>query len=397
MRPLPLTEGESREYRLDETELRDLLTTKLAVVTPLGAQNYAVRPRSRVGTAVTARLRILIRPKIGLPNLFFYLGYSIGLVAWGQGRFPYEEEDDLLKAVAYFFDKELTAAGRYGLLRGYEGREETLLTVRGRIDLGAQARKRQGQIFPLEVRYEEYSDDIKPNQVLRAAIEQLLRFPGLDPMIRRRLLRRRRDFADVSRREFSPRNVPELSFNRLTNHWEAATRLAQLILRQDSLRDEIGARRAISFTVDMPALFERFVGSVFRSEARRSGWNLVTQAPRRLTSSIDIRPDLVLRRDRVDCAVGDAKYKELELADWPHADLYQLLGYCTALGLPKGLLVFADSRRPRVERVYHAGTQLEIVGVDLGSQPDEVLVQTREAARRLIRHAEEHEPRQLAA
>lgn len=397
MRTLPLTEGEGQNECLDDTELDELLATKLVTVAPLGADTYTVRPRTRVGTAVTRRLRILIRPKIPLPNVFFYLSYAVGLARWDQARFPYAEEDDLLRAVAYLFEAEVADAFRYGLLRGYQAREETLPTVRGRIDLGSQLRRRQGQVFPLENRYQEYSEDIDINRVLRAALEQLLRVPGLDTTVRRRLAGRRRDFADVARCEFSPTSVPELRFNRLTDHWELAARLAQLILRQDSLRDEMGPHRGVSFTVDMASLFEKFVENVARQESRARGWTLVAQAPRRLTNSVEIRPDLVVRRGGVDCAVGDAKYKELEIPDWPHADLYQLLGYCTALGLPKGLLIFADSRIPRVETVRHAGTQLEILGVGLGSAPHEALARTREAARHLLRHADEHEPRQLVA
>jgi 5-methylcytosine-specific restriction enzyme subunit McrC len=378
-------------------ELGELLATKLVTVAPLGEDIYFLRPRSRVGTAVTQRLRLLIRPKIALSNVFFYLSYAVGQVRWNQARFPYAEEDDLLKAVAHLFEAEVALAGKYGLLRGYRDREETLATVRGRIDLGAQLRKRQGRAFPLENRYQEYSEDIRINQVLRAALEQLLRVPGLDTTVRRRLIGLRRQFADVARREFSPRSVPQLVFDRLTAHWESAARLAQLILRHDSIRDEVGPRQGISFTVNMPTVFERFVESVVREEARRRGWTLIGQANRRLTTSVEIRPDLVLRHGGIDCAVGDAKYKELEIADWPHADLYQLLGYCTALGLSKGLLIFADSRKPRVETVLHAGTQLEIVGVDLSSRPREVLARTRDAASKLLRHAAEHEPQQLAA
>jgi 5-methylcytosine-specific restriction enzyme subunit McrC len=88
----------------------------------------------------------------------------------------------------------------------------------------------------------------------------------------------------------------------------------------------------------------------------------------------------------VGSRVGDAKYIELE--QWPHANLYQLLACCIALGLPRGLLIYASLRPLEVHRVRRAGTELEIVGIDM-SQPAEALVeQARSAARRLLAHAE---------
>ena len=42
----------------------------------------------------------------------------------------------------------------------------------------------------------------------------------------------------------------------------------------------------------------------------------------------------------MDFAVADTKYKELEAQKIVHEDLYQLLAYCVALGLPTGLLIY---------------------------------------------------------
>ena len=104
-----------------------------------------------------------------------------------------------------------------------------------------------------------------------------------------------------------------------------------------------------------------------------------------------MRPDVVLRRGGIDRAVGDAKYKRLAPADWPHADLYQILAYCVSLNLARGLLVYADAERPRRETVREAGITMEAIGVDLSAPARIVLQATRAAAGRLIAHAEEHE------
>ena len=137
----------------------------------------------------------------------------------------------------------------------------------------------------------------------------------------------------------------------------------------------------------MNALFERFVETIVREEARRAGMLLVSQASRRLTSKIPIRPDLVLRGGGRDLAVADTKYKELEPGQWPHADLYQLLAYCASLGLPRGLLIYASEQPPGRHVVERAGISLEIVGVKMDGAPRDLDAPVRRAARRLVQQA----------
>jgi 5-methylcytosine-specific restriction enzyme subunit McrC len=158
-------------------------------------------------------------------------------------------------------------------------------------------------------------------------------------------------------------------------------------LNKQSLRDQEGAVVGTTFTVDMNALFERFVETIVREEAQRAGLRLVAQAPRKLTAEIPVRPDLVLRGEGKDLAVGDAKYKELRPGEWPQADLYQLLAYCVSLGLPAGLLIYASERPLERHVVERAGINLEIVGVEMSGSPRSLEARVREAAGRLVRQA----------
>jgi 5-methylcytosine-specific restriction enzyme subunit McrC len=126
---------------------------------------------------------------------------------------------------------------------------------------------------------------------------------------------------------------------------------------------------------------------VVAAEARKIGWSFVPQAHRRLTERVQMRPDLVLQRYGRDLAVGDAKYKKLEITEMPHADLYQLLAYCVSLGLPRGILIYATFEPFHTEIVRHLGTELSVLGLDLSRAPEEVLEQARGAARTLIDQA----------
>lgn len=230
---------------------------------------YELRAGSTVGTVMLPSLRLLIRPKVGLENVFFLLDFGPRLTRWGAAQFPYEQDPDLFKAVAWVFEAEVRRALAQGLVRGYQPRSETLTTLRGRIDLARQLRARQGRPFPLECRFEEYTEDTELNRVIKAAHRRLLQIPHLDERLARKLRHRYRAFDGVASVEYARGSVPEIAFTRLNRHWEVAGRLARLILHQQSLRDREGEVVGTTFTVDINALFERFVEAVVREEARR--------------------------------------------------------------------------------------------------------------------------------
>ena len=98
------------------------------------------------------------------------------------------------------------------------------------------------------------------------------------------------------------------------------------------------------------------------------------------TNRIRLYPDLSWWEDERCVFVGDAKYKRIPKdARVPNADLYQMLAYATALGLPGGLLIYAkddDAERgaPLGEyRVCNAGKTLEVVELDLSGTLEETL------------------------
>ena len=102
--------------------------------------------------------------------------------------------------------------------------------MRGRIDLAAQVRHRQGQPIPLDCRYGEYSEDTEHNRVIKAGLHRLLRVPSLDRRLALGLRHHHRLFAAVADVDYPPSAVPNLTFNRLNEVWQPAARLAQLLL-----------------------------------------------------------------------------------------------------------------------------------------------------------------------
>ncbi|MFF6809827.1 McrC family protein [Streptomyces sp. NPDC012403] len=362
---------------------------------PYSSGRWSLRAGSKVG-AVTVTvpghgdpLTVRITPKVPIARLFFLLGYSLDPAgAWREGEVDVAEHREVLPALAHAVERQVDRALRQGLLQGYRVTEETSPVVRGRIREAEQIRRRFGATLPVEVVYDDFTTDIAENRILRAAVERLLRLPGVPREVRRRLLHQRARLADVTVL-VRGRPLPEWRPSRLNARYHHALRLARAVLEDASPEHGPGGLRVEGFLFDMNKLFEDFVTVALREALRGSGYVARFQDPLHLDEARTIRmkPDLVLHGpDRAPCAVADAKYKVERPGGYPDADLYQMLAYCTALGLDEGHLVYAKGNADHAaHRVRHAGIVLHQHALDLDQDPAGLLADVAEVAARLVR------------
>jgi 5-methylcytosine-specific restriction enzyme subunit McrC len=135
------------------------------------------------------------------------------------------------------------------------------------------------------------------------------------------------------------------------------------------------------FLIDMPRLFQDFVTVALREAIEGTyGGRVAAEPLHHLDEAGRVRlyPDLVWQVGGSAAAVIDAKYKAEKPRGYPNADLYQLLAYCTVLGLRTGHLVYA---RGNAEPAHHVvrGADVEVIchALDLGRAPDALLAEVR--------------------
>jgi 5-methylcytosine-specific restriction enzyme subunit McrC len=148
-------------------------------------------------------------------------------------------------------------------------------------------------------------------------------------------------------------------------------------LRSTSVEHESGGIAVNGFLLDMPRLFEAFVTTALR-EALMAGFDGRVDGQDRhyldQAAKVVLRPDIVWKVRGSPVAVIDAKYKAEKPAGYPNADLYQLLAYCTVLGLREGHLVYAKgNEEPAHHVVRQSGINIFCHAIDL-NQPPEVLL-----------------------
>lgn len=357
---------------------------------PYAPGRWSLRAGSKVGSVVVSApgpdeaFTVRIIPKTPIARLFFLIGYSLDPKgAWRDGEVDVAEHRDLLPALAHAVERQIDRALRQGLLQGYRATAEAALVVRGRIREAEQIRRRFGATVPVEVTYDEFTTDIAENRVLRAAVERLLRLPGVPRDVRRGLLHQRGRLADVTA-VVRGQPLPDWQPTRLNARYGTSLRLAQVVLENTSVEHAPGGLRIDGFLFDMNKLFEDFVTVALADAFRGSAHSPRFQDPHHLdeASAIRMRPDFVLYGpDHLPCAVVDAKYKVEKRAGYPDSDLYQMLAYCTALGLREGHLVYAKGSAPHTaHRVRHAGIVIHQHALNLDQEPADLLADVAEIA-----------------
>jgi len=360
----------------------DLLDVQIA---DAAASRWRLVPNSRIGVAIGPGWELRIRPRLAIPRLMFLLGYASDPNGWRELGPLFEVDQDLLGAIAHGFAAQAERVLARGPIRGYVTVNDECLTLRGHLRVNDQIARHPGLLIPLEVAYDDYLLDVPENRMIRGAAELLLQLPRVHGLVRRRLLRIRETLADATPALPSPA-IETPPITRLNAHHSGVLALSALILRSRSIATRRGSVVATAFTFDMNQIFEDFLSVSLRKALEAYGGRVRLQDARAtldLGAKIRLKPDITWWQEGTCRAVVDAKYKRLESASTPNADVYQMLAYCTALKLQRGYLVYAKdgSQSSGSHTVRNTGVQVAVRAIDVEQLPDVLLCEINALAR----------------
>ncbi|MDQ0260454.1 5-methylcytosine-specific restriction enzyme subunit McrC [Sinomonas atrocyanea] len=361
-----------------------LRQTKLVAVDPAWGGGYSIATLGLVGAVQVGNLLVEVKPKarVGLDRMLFLLGYAKD-PGFREEDVTGEGFDDLFSALALALARQGERALARGPLAGYLHLDDALRTVRGRIRVTDQVTRRPGMLLPLEVSYDEYTEDIPENRIVRTAIRLALRLPRLSDDARRRLAHLDAKLGGVTILSTGA-PLPRWTASRANAHYKPALRLAELMLHNMSAETGTGGLTVASFIVDMAKVFEDFV-TVALTEALASSpgrtdaqYQCYLDVPSHQDSSrVNMYVDLVYSVGGVPQTIFDAKYKASGATGYSNADQYQMLAYCTALGVKRAWLIYADSGQVRPREIRNSNVEIVECPLDLSLEPNVILAKIR--------------------
>ena len=370
-------------------ELQDLRFCRVMPTSVVG--RWRITDVGKVGVAVVTGCELRVVPKTPLENIVFMASLGGLQLRLGPRETRYGADTSIPVAIARAFIIALDQATRRGLLKGYRSIQESASVVRGRWDIPRQLAKRPGIPLPIEIDFDDFTEDIDENRVLQTALRVLARLDGVADALGHNLKAMQVLFADV---ESLPRGLqlPDVRLHRLNQHYAVPLRLARVILEAVSWTHHEGATVGGTFLVDMAAVFEGYIANRLRSNLARVGLDVSAQDRRwwlDTDRSIALGPDIVISRDAAPLTVADTKYKVLGdgQGSVPNSDVYQAVAYALALNVATAHLIYvAGDVVARVLEIPAVGVNVHVHALPLAGTIEQVELSVSALADTLTAH-----------
>ena len=260
---------------------------------------------------------------------------------------------NMLEAFVRLFLNNLVLLTQRGLARHYEGVEDNLPRLRGRILFPQHIRHNAANQARFYVGFDEFTANRPANRLIHSTLHRLR--STTHPANQQLLHQLRICFSEV------PQSAqPELDWrrhriDRSMHHYEAVMDWVGLFLFNHGLATFAGKHVNQALLFPMEEVFEDFVADAFRRHQR--DYRVQTQGPRQSftkTSGRDafqMKPDIALMQSEKAQFILDAKWKKIDgLSNDPkhgvsQADIYQLYAYGRKYGCPKVALIYPRTQR----------------------------------------------------
>lgn len=367
LQSIELIEHEKRPLPKVSKEVADAINqTGFITVEPTFGEESIFKADSKIGIIRVGNFQIKVMPHFPVNNLFYLLGLHDG-IKFQSDSVDITQSRDITDLIFESFLRSVTASTSRGLLTGYRRVEETSKVLHGRMLIGEQLKKRYGHMYPVEVAFDEFTENIPENIELNMAISKAMKFGNLSEQ-------QHRDFRHISRKFSEIDNTKSdlhWSKNRHNSHYWNSLVLAELINNGKSFYEELGGVSVSGFMIDMYRVFEKFLLRELKVRLEKHGGvvkpvNLHLDQDNRQKAQIDI----MWRKNNVIKLIADAKYKD-PIAGW-ESDLYQVNTYATAFELDSIHLIYALPINEEPLRLKGNGPMVYRHGIDLSVPISEI-------------------------
>ena len=220
-------------------------------------------------------------------NIYYMLAYAFQeLKQNNYAEIEGETFDDIYDLFAEILSRGIAYQLKQGLYREYVAHNDSLLTVRGKINMGETIRNKMRNNQQINCDYGMLTEDNIYNQILVATVLVLLKHSDVKKETKVRLKKLMLFFQNVSIKDVHAIHWDSLKFDRNNKNYRMLLYICYFIIREWLLTTEKGNFKMQAFSDDhLCRLFEKFVLSYYKKHhpeykpcAAQIGWNIIEES-----------------------------------------------------------------------------------------------------------------------
>lgn len=248
-------------------------------------------------------------------NIYYMLAYAFQELRQNNyAEITGEKFDDIYDLFAEIIARGISYQLKQGLYREYVARNESLLTVRGKIDINATIVNRMRNSQQIVCDYDELSENNIYNQILLTTATTLIKHSDVKKEKKSKLKQLMLFFHDVQPIDIHTIRWNALRFDRNNRNYRMLLYLCYFIINEWLMTTEEGNYKMRGFSDDhMCRLFEKFVLEYYKkhhpeykANAAQIGWNVIEESTD--TSVLPIMQSDVLLSIGERTLIIDTKY-----------------------------------------------------------------------------------------
>lgn len=332
-------------------------------------------------------------PKIPIKNIYYMLCYAWNVLEQSDDILVGSKKfDNIYNLFARIYINGTNSLIKRGLNRYYILENEAVSTLKGKINIADSIKTQTNRNGRMICQYDNFSENIILNQIVKATINILTKSPQLDLDLKKKLLKLRLYFSEIKDIQFSKALFSSLRYNRNNYHYRMLINISQLIYQGLITTEDDDEISFSDFVRDnqMAKLYEKFALNFFRAHldervysvhAPKIKWNLDEEVSEEDLSLLpEMRTDIVVEnRANNTQLIIDTKYyaQTLVSSNWTDIEkvrtghLFQIFAYVSNSnfsGEIKGMLLY-----PTIEREINAnfpigGKRIGIRTLNLNSE-----------------------------
>lgn len=348
---------------------------------------------------------------IQIKNIYYMLSYAFRVLKENNYKYidseSFDNVYDLLSEILY---RGVSYQLKQGLKKDYIENKEDLSTIKGRINFNESISLIVQKKSKLTCEYDDFSEDILLNQIIKTTIIRLIGVDSLDNKRRKQLSEIRPYFDNVMLIEPNSIQWKKITFDRNSQNYKMLVNICYFVLKNLLLSEEDGKYKLMTFTDEqMNLVFQNFVLNYYKEYIKANKINGKVEA-RRIKNAIDetkenvgieflpeMQSDITIDVDNKTLII-DTKYygnifsKNFGKKEYHSGNIYQIHDYVMHESynnkerLISGMLLYAktDEDIEKSSEVYDMGHWFYVDTLDLNNNFNNIKDQLNNKIERIL-------------